>query len=179
MVMECYIGNITLNESYSCWSCTKEGLDWRSGWLRWSNAWVKVEFWLGSIAVNLRSKHWTQCILIHLEVLSTVRWWMMTERYIGTTSLVLSQYTNIMWILLRTKCFSRRNGHMGKGYYRIDTQAFRKIYDSAVLNSNGTLHWDHCADSFMEYDPAVNLEPKRAYYLQWCSSVPYFRKAWL
>jgi hemolysin-activating ACP:hemolysin acyltransferase len=48
--------------------------------------------------------------------------------------------------------------------HRVDIQTFRKIYDRAVLNSDGTLHWDHYADALMKYDPAVNLEQKRAFF---------------
>merc|ERR1719502_2362435 len=45
--------------------------------------------------------------------------------------------------------------------HRVDIQTFRKIYDRAVLNADGTLHWDHYADALRKYDPNVNLESKR------------------
>jgi uncharacterized short protein YbdD (DUF466 family) len=48
--------------------------------------------------------------------------------------------------------------------HRVDIQTFRKIYDRAVLNNDGTLHWDHYADALRKYDPNVNLESKRPFF---------------
>jgi len=59
-------------------------------------------------------------------------------------------------------------------HHLVDMQTFRKTYDRAVLNSDGTLHWDHHDNALMEYDPAVNLESKSAFLDDWAKVENWF-----